>query len=70
MSARNRMETGPVANVRAIYEQWQEGKILDTEEKQALRASSKQDAVEYGEAGVSFAEALKRAGNDSGRGSA
>ncbi len=34
------METGPVADVQSIYKQWQAGKILDREERLALRVGA------------------------------
>lgn len=46
------------ADVQQLYRQWQDGKLLDSEERNALRAQPAGDAQD-----ASFADILKSAGD-------
>jgi hypothetical protein len=48
----------PVTDAQQLYKQWQDGKLLDVEERKALRPSSALDSTN----GISFAEMLKSSG--------
>jgi hypothetical protein len=48
--------TLPVTDAKQLYEQWQDGKLLDTEERKALRSAQMAEAAKG-----SFADALKSA---------
>lgn len=43
----------PITDVQRLYEQWQEGKLLDKEERQALSTAGMLESTQ------SFAEVLK-----------
>ncbi len=45
----------PINDVQRLYKEWQDGKLLDSEERQALRGSGLDNPP------PSFADALKRA---------
>jgi hypothetical protein len=47
----------PITEVHALYKQWQDGKLLDSDEQKALNGSPKQPESQLG----SFSEALKLA---------
>ncbi|HEX6512866.1 MAG TPA: hypothetical protein VF157_11235 [Chloroflexota bacterium] len=46
----------PTLDVLRLYKQWQDGKLLDSDEQQALRAPARSDGSNAG-----FADVLKRA---------